>query len=116
MFYNRSNLATIYAPTGCDMNDARAGSGCLRQSGKLVGNAGTAYSNASMTAAMGRIDGVGGRVEYFTAKQDEEAQGSKYDDGLALGTGRGYSDQHGCCLCHSIARRYGHVVWRFCDQ
>lgn len=67
-FYNCSNLTTIYAPTGCDMSDTAVNSYCFSQCSKLKGGNGTAYSSSNVTAAMARIDGLGGQSGYFTAK------------------------------------------------
>ena len=67
-FYNCSNLTTIYAPAGCDLSDTAVNSYCFSQCSKLKGGAGTAYSSSNVTAAMARIDGLGGQPGYFTAK------------------------------------------------
>lgn len=67
-FYNCANLTTIYAPAGCDLSDTAVNGYCFSQCSKLVGGNGTAYSSGNVTAAMARIDGLGGKAGYFTAK------------------------------------------------
>lgn len=67
-FYNCANLTTIYAPAGCDLSDTGVNSYYFSQCAKLKGGAGTAYSSGNVTAAMARIDGLGGKAGYFTVK------------------------------------------------
>ena len=65
-FYNCSKLTTIYA--GCDLSDTAVNSYCFSSCSKLVGGAGTVYDSANVTADMARVDGLGGKPGYFTAK------------------------------------------------
>ncbi len=67
-FYSCSKLARIYVPAGCDMSDTSLAGYCFGNCRSLVGGAGTAWSSGSVTAAMARVDGLGGRAGYFTAK------------------------------------------------
>lgn len=67
-FYNCSKLTTIYAPAGCDLTDTAVNSYCFSSCTKLVGRNGTTYNSSKVTAAMARIDGLGGQQGYFTAK------------------------------------------------
>lgn len=67
-FYNCSKLTTIYAPPGCDLTDTAVNSNCFSSCTKLVGGNGTAYNSGKVTAAMARIDGLGGQQGYFSVK------------------------------------------------
>lgn len=67
-FYSCSKLARIYVPAGCDMSDTSLAGYCFGNCRSLVGGAGTAWSSDSVSAAMARVDGLGGKAGYFTAK------------------------------------------------
>ena len=68
VFYTCSKLTTIYAPTDCDLSDTALATSCFNSCTKLVGGAGTTYSSTNTSASMARIDGLGGKTGYFTAK------------------------------------------------
>lgn len=67
-FYNCSKLARIYVPAGTDMSDTSLAGYCFGNCRSLVGGGGTAWSSGSIAADMARVDGLGGKAGYFTAK------------------------------------------------
>lgn len=67
-FYNCSKLERINVPAGTDMSETSLAGYCFGGCRSLVGGSGTAWTSGSITADMARVDGLGGKPGYFTAK------------------------------------------------